>query len=234
MTMIRQAYRFALDPSLAQEQVLRSHAGAARFAWNWGLAKCKERYAAERKWYSAADLHKLWTAEKKADPALAWWAENSKCCYQEAFRNLDRALRDFIRSKKGERKGNRLGFPQFKKRGKSRNSFRLYGTLRCTGSSVTLPRLGAIATHESTRTLADRLADGSARILSATVSRTAQRWFVSFTVEADRQIPARRAPAGQRCRDRPRRQELAHLCGRRGECDLASRPQAATGTAATA
>jgi putative transposase len=34
-----QAYRFALDPTLAQERVLRSHAGAARFAWNWGLAK---------------------------------------------------------------------------------------------------------------------------------------------------------------------------------------------------
>jgi putative transposase len=63
-----QAYRFALDPAPAEERLLRSHAGAARFAWNWGLAKCKERYAAERKWYSAVDLHKLWNAEKKADP----------------------------------------------------------------------------------------------------------------------------------------------------------------------
>jgi len=93
--MIRQAYRFALDPSASQERMLRSHAGAARFAWNWGLAKCKERYAAEAKWYSAIDLHRLWNAAKKADPALAWWGENSKCAYQEAFRDLDRALRDF-------------------------------------------------------------------------------------------------------------------------------------------
>ncbi len=52
MAVVRLAYRFALDPSPAQERSLRSHAGAARFAWNWGLAKCKERYAAERKWYS--------------------------------------------------------------------------------------------------------------------------------------------------------------------------------------
>jgi transposase len=51
-----QAYRFALDPTPAQERMLRSHAGAARFAWNWGLAKCQERYAAERKWYSAKTL----------------------------------------------------------------------------------------------------------------------------------------------------------------------------------
>ena len=53
---VTQAYRFALKPTPAQERALRSHAGAARFAWNWGLAKCKDRYEAEDKWYSAVDL----------------------------------------------------------------------------------------------------------------------------------------------------------------------------------
>jgi hypothetical protein len=111
---VYQAYRFALDPAPAQERALRSHAGAARFAWNWGLAKCKEGYEAEGKWYSAVDLHKLWNAEKRADPALVWWPENSKCAYQEAFRDLGRALQDFTASKKGDRKGRRLGFPRLK------------------------------------------------------------------------------------------------------------------------
>jgi putative transposase len=115
---VRQAYRFALHPSSQQEQALRSHAGAARFAWNWGLARCKERYEAERRWYSATELHRLWNVARKADPALAWWSENSKCAYQEAFRDLDRALRDFSKSRKGERKGRRLGFPHSKKRGR--------------------------------------------------------------------------------------------------------------------
>jgi transposase len=84
MAVVRviQACRFALEPSPPQERMLRSHGGAARFAWNWGLAKCTERYAAEGKWYSAIDLHRLWNAAKKADPALAWWDENSKCAYQ--------------------------------------------------------------------------------------------------------------------------------------------------------
>ncbi|MGH3522081.1 MAG: helix-turn-helix domain-containing protein, partial [Mycobacterium sp.] len=80
---VTQGYRFALEPTPAQQRALRSHAGAARFAWNWGLARCKERYKAEGKWYSGAELHKLWNAAKKADPALAWWGENSKCAYQE-------------------------------------------------------------------------------------------------------------------------------------------------------
>src|SRR5258708_27137158 len=122
--VVVQAYRFALDPSPAQQRALCSHAGAARFAWNWALAKCQERYVAERRWYSATELHKLWNHIKKADPALAWWAENSKCAYQEAFRDLDRALRDFIKSCYGQRRGKRLGFPRFKKRGRCKDSFR--------------------------------------------------------------------------------------------------------------
>jgi putative transposase len=192
-----QAYRFALDPSVSQTRALRSHAGAARFAWNWGLAKCQERYAAESKWYSAIDLHKLWNAQKKTDPALSWWIENSKCVYQESFRDLDRALRDYIKSKKGRRIGKRLGFPRFKRRGKCQDSFRFTtGAIRCDHATVTLPRLGTINTHESGRKLARRLENGTARILSATVSRTAQRWYVSFTVEAERCVPERHARPG--------------------------------------
>jgi putative transposase len=71
-----QAYRYALEPSARQEQQLRSHAGASRFAWNWGLARCQQRHADQGRWYSAVDLHKLWNCAKKADPALAWWGSN--------------------------------------------------------------------------------------------------------------------------------------------------------------
>lgn len=194
---VKQAYRFAIDHRPADERGMRSHAGAARFAWNWGLRKCIERYGAERKWYSAAELHRLWNAEKRQDPALAWWGENSKCAYQESFRDLDRALRDFVKSEKGLRKGKRLGFPKFKRKGGSRDSFRFgAGVMRCSGNTVTLPRLGTLKTHESTGKLASKIENGTARILSATVSRTAQRWYVSFTVEVERAIPQRHARPG--------------------------------------
>lgn len=158
---------------------------------------CLDRYQTEGRWHSAAELHRAWNQVKKGDSALAWWSENSKCVYQEAFRDLERALRDFIKSHNGQRRGKRLGFPKFKKRGRCRDSFRFStGAIRCSGTSVTLPRLGAIATHESTRKLARRLEAGTARILSATVSRTAHRWHVSFTVEVQRAIPVRHARPG--------------------------------------
>jgi putative transposase len=194
---VLQAYKYAIDHTPRDERGLRSHAGAKRFAWNWGLARCRERHDAEGKWYSAAELHKLWNTEKKQDPALAWWSENSKCAYQEAFRDLERALRDFVKSKKGQRKGKRLGFPRFKKRGKCRDSFRFgAGVMRCEGTTVTLPRLGTLRTHESTEELASLVRAGRARILSATVSRTAQRWFVSFAVEVERDVPEAHARPG--------------------------------------
>jgi putative transposase len=193
---VRQAYRFALDCRPRDERGCRSHAGASRFAWNWALARVRERYEDEKKFYSAPELHRLWNAGKKADPALAWWGENSKCAYQEAFRDLERALKDFVKSRKGERKGKRLGFPKRKKRGKCRDSFRLTGAIRCEGSTVTLPRLGTLKTFESTEKLAALVRSGRARILSATVSRAAQRWFVSFTVEVEREVPGRHVRPG--------------------------------------
>ena len=37
MTLL--AYRYALDPTPRQVRALRSHAGAARVAFNWGLGQ---------------------------------------------------------------------------------------------------------------------------------------------------------------------------------------------------
>jgi transposase len=51
---------------------------------------------------------------------------------------------------------------------------------------VTLPRVGQIKTHESTRKLAHRLEAGTARILSATVRYQAGRRFCAFTAEVTR------------------------------------------------
>jgi len=112
--------------------------------------------------------------------------------YSSGLDALARALKNYADSKRGRRAGQRVGFPRFKKRGRCRAACRFTtGPLRVEPDRhhVTLPRLGAIKTHESTRKLARRIERGTARILAATISRTADRWFVSFTVEVDRQIP---------------------------------------------
>jgi IS605 OrfB family transposase len=59
---------------------------------------------------------------------------------------------------------------------------------------VTLPVLGTIKTHESTRKLARRLDNGTAKLGSATVRYEAGRWFVSFTVQVQHAQPGQARP----------------------------------------
>ena len=202
------AYRFALDPTPRQVRVLLRHAGAARVAYNWGLARIRanlDQRAAERSYgiaetdltaslnWSLYSMRKDWNQAK--GQVAPWWAECSKEAYNTGLDQLARAMKNWSDSRKGERKGPRVGFPRFKSRRRHTPSVRFTtGTIRLEDDRrhVTLPRLGTIKTHESTRKLHRRIADGRARILSATVRAEAGRWFVSFNVEVQR---AGRTPA---------------------------------------
>jgi len=193
-----QAYRYALDPCPAQERAFRSHAGAARKAHNTMLGLVKAvmgQRSAERSYgiaeadltpalgWSLAGLRKKWNECK--DEVAPWWADNSKEAYNTGLDALARALEAWSKSGKGERAGKAAGFPRFKS-ARSRRSVRFTtGTLRAEADRrhVTLPRVGTIRTHESTRKLARRIEAGTARILSATLSEDSSgRWFCSFQV----------------------------------------------------
>jgi IS605 OrfB family transposase len=136
-------------------------------------------------------MRKDWNQAK--EQVAPWWAECSKEAYNTGLDQLARALKNWADSRKGARKGRRVGFPRFKSRRKHAPSVRFTtGVIRLEEDRrhVRLPRLGAIKTHESTRKLQRRIADGRARIVSATVRAEAGRWFVAFTVEVQRAIRA--------------------------------------------
>jgi putative transposase len=189
---VLQAYRFALDPTPAQERKLGSHAGAARFAYNFGLALVKERLEervagreAEVPW-SLPALRREWNAAKaKVAP---WWAENSKEAASSGLADLAAGLKAFWDSKDGRRGGPRVGFPRFKRRGRCRESFRYTtGSFGVSGRCrVQLPRVGQVRTHEPMTKLQRRLAAGAARVLSVTVAREGARWFCSLCCEVNR------------------------------------------------
>jgi putative transposase len=115
--------------------------------------------------------------------------EVSKCAPQEAFRDLERAVRNW-------REG-RAGFPRFKrKKALADNKARLTGSIRVTPRHVQLPRIGKVRTKERTDKLLELLQSRKARILSATISREADRWFVSLTCEVERPDPEPREIRG--------------------------------------
>jgi len=197
------AVKFALDPTPHQERALRSHAGAARVAFNWGLARVIANLSqreAEATYGIAGDdltpyvewslygLRKAWNAVK--DVVAPWWVECSKEAFNTGLDALARALKNWGDSRRGKRKGKPVGFPRFRSRRRSTPSVRFTtGAIRCADGRAVLPRLGRIKLHER---IGARL-DG-ARILSATVRFERARWFVSFTVEQDVVRPAALEP----------------------------------------
>jgi len=202
---VMQAYRFALDPNTSQENALRSHCGAARAAYNWAVGWVTAVWwqrAAEQS-YGVADealtewrswslptLRKAFNAVKRTDPRFAsWWEENSKEAYSAGLANASAAFDNYAASRRGTRRGTKMGAPRFKSKRKARLACRFTtGTMRveADGRHVTLPRLGTLRCHERTGSLLRRIQSGTARILSATVRHERGRWFVSFQVEAQR------------------------------------------------
>ncbi|MCW2933002.1 MAG: hypothetical protein JWM19_3964 [Actinomycetia bacterium] len=205
MTLL--AYRFALNPTPAQERALRCHAGAARVAFNWGLARVKsvmDQRAAEATYGLAGDdltpsvswslysLRKDWNAAKGT--VAPWWAECSKEAFNTGLDQLARALKNWGDSRKGKRKGKPAGFPRFRSRRKARPSIRFTtGAFRCEARHAVLPRIGRVKLHESGARLAGLVAAGSTRVLSVSVRFERGRWFASFAADAEitRPAPAR-------------------------------------------
>jgi putative transposase len=196
--IVHQAFRFALDPTVAQQRALQSHCGAARFAFNWGLREVKRTLDAQRierqllggalteplAWTLPALRRELNRAKAEVAP---WWAENSKEAYSSGLDALTRALQAWSHSRHGEWPGERVGFPRFRRRGRRDSCRFTTGPIRIDDDRhLTLPRLGRLRSCESTSALLQRLEAGTARVLSATVSREADRWFVSFTCEVER------------------------------------------------
>jgi putative transposase len=177
---VNQAFRFELSPNEGQRKALAQHIGAARFAYNWGLERSRKALEEGKRLPSAAELHREWNRWKREN--APWWTEVSKCAPQEAFRDLEKALKNW-------RKG-KSRFPRFKRKKLTPdNGARLTGSIRVFSRHIGLPRIGKVKSKEPTDKLLKLLEEGKAKILSATISREADRFYVSLTCEVERPDP---------------------------------------------
>jgi putative transposase len=142
-------FRFALDPTPAQEATLVRHAGASRFAYNECLRFVTDALAARRldpsvkvPW-SGYDLINAFNTWKKSEEAgrvfvvsgdgtvtrqvtgLAWRHTVCAQVFEEAAVDLGHALSAYSNGKQGTHSGRRVGFPGRKRKGRCRDSFRL-------------------------------------------------------------------------------------------------------------
>lgn len=168
---------FKTELKLNQNQRVNivKHCGVARHAWNWGLSLTKQILDHNQnnpdnkiKFPTAIDLHKWLVALVK--PENQWYYECSKSAPQEALRNLRKSWDRCFQKKSG--------VPRFKKKGKH-DSFTLEGTVKILGSNkIQVPKLGILKTYERLPPVTPK---------SVTISRQADRWFISFRIEIEAQ-----------------------------------------------
>jgi len=179
VSVVFEAVKVALDPTPAQERLLLSHTGAARFAFNAGLAHVKAGIdtGAKPEWSYYA-LVRWWNANKDALAVNAdgtpWWAENSKEAANTGLRSLAAALSNWAKSRKGQRKGKRVGFPRFRAKDRATPRFAYttgrFGLIDGDPKALRLPRIGRVHCMEDVTARV-----GDARVLRMAVSRRAGR-----------------------------------------------------------
>jgi len=182
---VLRAYKTELDPTYAQHILFCQCAGVARFAYNYGLARKQAACKAGEKTPYAVHLQKELTARKHDD--LFWLSDVSKWIVQNALRNLDDAYEHFFRKcklkKQGKFKG-KCGYPRFKSKHKGRGSFRLDAPVHISDHAIQLPKIGTVRLKEC-----GYIPTWGVKVLSATVSEKAGRWFVSVQVQEEHTEP---------------------------------------------
>jgi putative transposase len=170
--MIR-AHKIRIFPNKAQETGLKKACGCARFAWNWALNKWEEIYKAGGK-PSAYGLKKELNAIKEEQ--FPWMYESTKTAPEQAILNLGKAYQNFFKGIKAKRK---VGKPKFKSKRSAKDSFYLCNTnQRVKSGKLFVPNIsGGIGMSEEVRF--------QGKIMSYTVSRDVDRWYVSVAVETE-------------------------------------------------
>ena len=164
------AHCIALDPTDAQASYFTQAAGVARFAYNWALGLWNDIYQLhlldpDVKPTSEMELRRALNALKRE--YYPWMLEVTKCAPQAAIKNLGKAFDSFF--------AGRGAYPRFKVKGRNDRFTLSNDAFRVDGSRIHIPKLGWVRMRESLRF--------SGKIISATISRVADRWFVSITVD---------------------------------------------------
>jgi putative transposase len=181
-------HKIALCPTPEQVDYFKRACGTARRVWNWALNEWNRQYAAGGR-PNAMALKKQFNAIKYTDPqwldenGRPWLQDIHRDAHAQPFRNLAKAWERFFADLK---EGKEAHEPRLKKKGRCRDSFYVANDkFTLEGKTIRLPRIGEVAMTEELRF--------AGKILGATVSRTADRWFVAIQVEVpDAQFYRRR------------------------------------------
>lgn len=110
------AYKYRLYPTEQQKIKIARHIGCYRWVYNWGLENKIKAWQKDKKSLSKFDLSNM-LPDLKKKKETEWLKEVNSQTLQQALENLDSAYVRFFKEKKG--------FPKFKNKHKSKQTFRV-------------------------------------------------------------------------------------------------------------
>ena len=177
---VKLAHKIELIPTTAQIEYFQKACGVSRFAYNWALASWNSQY---KDWKEAEEdakkngtinhlskpkeyeLRKQFNSIKKEKYPFV--QEITKCAVQQSIKDLGIAFVRFFKKTSN--------YPQFHKKGRHDSFYMDNVVFQVIDKRIYIPKLGWVKMRENLRFYG--------KIMSATVSRIADKWFVSIQVD---------------------------------------------------
>ena len=123
---IHKALKVRLYPSEEQKVILNKTFGCCRVVYNERIAEHRE-YSTTYKDNPDKPKFKGTLVKELRETKYPWLGENTIAeALAQAQRNCESAYSNFFKSRKGQRKGRKVGYPKFKSKKDHRDSFTLY------------------------------------------------------------------------------------------------------------
>ena len=177
---VKLAHKIELIPTTAQQEYFQKACGVSRFAYNWALANWNSQY---QDWKEAEEeakkngtinhlskpkeyeLRKQFNSIKSEQYPFV--KEITKCAVQQSIKDLGVAFVRFFKKTSN--------YPQFHKKGIHDSFYMDNVSFQVVDKRIHVPKLGWVKMRENLRFYG--------KIMSATVSRVADKWFVSIQVD---------------------------------------------------
>jgi putative transposase len=170
---MEKGYKFRIYPNEEQKIQMEKTCGCCRFVYNHYLSKRIEVYKEEDKKLTLNECNKDLTSLKQSEESN-WLKDVDKFALYYSLDNLDKAYDNFFREK--EKGNNNQGFPNFKKKHKSKKRYKTAytnGNIEVGEDYVKLPKLGKV------KAVIHRSVEG--RIINATVEHSSSdKYYVSI------------------------------------------------------
>ena len=181
VTLVYKAYKFRMYPTKDQQSKLNSFLGASRFIYNYFLNQKEQKYKKFNINYTLKDMKKDLIPLQEE---YQWLKDIDSCILRTSLENLDNSYNNFFKLS--------MGYPKYKSRNKG-NSYHTncirsiykgndYSNIKVdlNNKTIKLPKINEI-TIKGYR----NLTNFDKRIINATVSKEANKYYVSLCVEEE-------------------------------------------------